>query len=119
MPPNHRLTQAQEVRPTDLVEEDLILGDMVEWEAYRWRLNEMFAAEGMPLNTKVEASNTLALLGLVAAGLGVTVYPESLTGLLGATSWCALSYILHFAFKRCWRGSAPTVPIRCAISSKS
>jgi DNA-binding transcriptional LysR family regulator len=97
MPPNHRLTQAQEVRPTDLVEEDLILGDMVEWEAYRWRLNEMFAAEGMPLNTKVEASNTLALLGLVAAGLGVTVYPESLIGFLGRN--VVVRPIVHPAFR--------------------
>lgn len=30
-----------------------------------------------------EASNTLALIGLVAAGLGVTIYPESLIGFLG------------------------------------
>ena len=35
------------------------------------------------LDIKLEASNTLALLGLVAAGLGVTVYPESLIGFLG------------------------------------
>jgi LysR family transcriptional regulator, benzoate and cis,cis-muconate-responsive activator of ben and cat genes len=32
---------------------------------------------------KLEASNTLALIGLVAAGLGITVYPESLIGFLG------------------------------------
>lgn len=82
-PRNHRLTRLHEVRPSDLAEEDLILGDMIEWEAYRWRLNDMFSAEGVPLNTRLEASNTLALLGLVAAGLGVTVYPESLIGFLG------------------------------------
>ncbi|CAM5459436.1 DNA-binding transcriptional LysR family regulator [Aquamicrobium terrae] len=82
-PRNHRLTRLQEVRPADLAEEELILGDMIEWEAYRWRLNEMFSSEGVPLNIKLEASNTLALLGLVTAGLGVTVYPESLIGFLG------------------------------------
>ena len=38
---------------------------------------------GISLNIAIEASNTLALLGLVAAGLGVTVYPESLIGFLG------------------------------------
>ena len=43
----------------------------------------MFSAEGVPLSLKLEASNTLALLGLVAAGLGVTIYPESLIGFLG------------------------------------
>lgn len=82
-PKNHRFTRSHEVRPADLAEEDLILGDMIEWEAYRWRLTEMFSAEGVALNIKLEASNTLALLGLVAAGLGVTVYPESLIGFLG------------------------------------
>jgi DNA-binding transcriptional LysR family regulator len=82
-PKNHRLTRSHEVRPADLAEEDLILGDMIEWEAYRWRLNDMFSGEGVQLNIKLEASNTLALLGLVAAGLGVTVYPESLIGFLG------------------------------------
>ncbi|WP_018431424.1 LysR family transcriptional regulator [Hoeflea sp. 108] len=82
-PKNHALLHKHEIRPADLVDCDLILGDMIEWEAYRWRLNEMFAAEGVPLNIKLEASNTLALLGLVAAGLGVTVYPESLIGFLG------------------------------------
>lgn len=97
MPPNHRLTRAQKLRPADLAGEDLILGDMVEWEAYRWRLNEMFAAEGVPLNTKMEASNTLALLGLVAAGLGVTVYPKSLIGFLGSN--VVLRPIVHPAFR--------------------
>ncbi len=82
-PKNHALLHKPEVRPSDLAGCDLILGDMIEWEAYRWRLNEMFSAEGVALNIRLEASNTLALLGLVAAGLGVTVYPESLIGFLG------------------------------------
>jgi DNA-binding transcriptional LysR family regulator len=38
MPPNHRLTRAQELRPADLADEDLILGDMVEWEGRDDRL---------------------------------------------------------------------------------
>ncbi|MCG5481528.1 LysR family transcriptional regulator [Sinorhizobium alkalisoli] len=82
-PRNHALLHRPEIRPADLADYNLILGDMIEWEAYRWRLNEMFSAEGVPLNITLEASNTLALLGLVAAGLGVTVYPESLIGFLG------------------------------------
>lgn len=82
-PGNHRFTRLHEVRPTDLVEDDIILGDMIEWEAYRWRLDDMFSAEGVPLRIKLEASNTLALLSLVAAGLGITIYPESLINSLG------------------------------------
>jgi LysR family transcriptional regulator, benzoate and cis,cis-muconate-responsive activator of ben and cat genes len=82
-PRHHPLTRLREIRPSDLAEEDLVLGDMIEWEAYRWRLDNMFSAQGVAMNVRLEASNTLALLGLVAAGLGVTVYPKSLIGFLG------------------------------------
>ena len=82
-PRHHRLTRLREIRPSDLAEEDLILGDMIEWEAYRWRLDNMFSAQGVAMKVRLEASNTLALLGLVAAGLGVTIYPKSLIGFLG------------------------------------
>lgn len=82
-PRNHPLLLRPAVRPEDLADQDLILGDMREWEEYRWRLNDMFSAEGIALRVAMEASNTLAQLGLVAAGLGVTIYPESLIGFLG------------------------------------
>ncbi len=96
-PRNHRLARRRGVRPTDLAGEDLILGDMIEWEAYRWRLNDMFSAEGVAMNVRLEASNTLALIGLVAAGLGVTVYPKSLIGFLGRS--VEVRPIIHSAFR--------------------
>jgi LysR family transcriptional regulator, benzoate and cis,cis-muconate-responsive activator of ben and cat genes len=96
-PRNHRLARRREIHPADLAEEDLILGDITEWEAYRWRLNDMFSAEGIAMNIRLEASNTLALLGLVAAGLGVTVYPESLIGFLGRN--VEIRPIAHPAFR--------------------
>ena len=61
----------------------MILGDMTEWGEYRWRLADLCHGVGVALRVRIEASNTLALLGLVAAGLGVTIYPESLVGFLG------------------------------------
>lgn len=82
-PRNHPLARQHTVRPADLAEHDLIFGDMIEWESYRWRINDLFNREGVELHIKLEASNTLALLGLVAAGLGVTVYPACLIGYLG------------------------------------
>lgn len=82
-PRNHPLTHKHMIVPEDLLNYDLILGDMTEWEAFRWRLSEIFADAGLPLNVKLEASNTLALIGLVAAGLGVTIYPECLVNYLG------------------------------------
>lgn len=83
MPRGHPLLRRHQLAPTDLAEENLILGDMAEWGEYRFRLEDLFNQNGMALQPKLEASNTLALIGLVAAGLGVTVYPESLIGFLG------------------------------------
>lgn len=82
-PLGHPLLDKPSVAPQDLRDLPLILGDEREWAEYRWRLNNMLAAEGIALRPAIEASNTLALIGLVAAGLGVTVYPESLIGYLG------------------------------------
>lgn len=82
-PRGHPLLLRPKIMPSDLADQAIILGNMREWEEYRWRLNDMFSGEGIALNVTLEASNTLALNGLVAAGLGVTIYPESLIGFLG------------------------------------
>lgn len=83
MPLDHPLTARQQVVPADLAGVPVILGDMREWGEYRWRLSDMFHSAGIELDVVLEASNTLALIGLVAAGLGITVYPQSLIGFLG------------------------------------
>ncbi len=82
-PCNHALMRRAEIRSADLAGLDLILGDMTEWGEFRWRLADLFHSNGMELRVRLEASNTLALIGLVAAGLGVTIYPESLISFLG------------------------------------
>ena len=79
----HALLRLPVVTPLDLAGAEMVLGDMQEWDEYRWRLNGLFSAEGISLNVTLEASNTLAIIGLVAAGLGVTIYPESLIGFMG------------------------------------
>lgn len=84
-PRNHALLRLPFVTPADIAGQDIILGDTQEWEEYRWRLGSLFSAEGVELRIAIEASNTLALLGLVAAGLGLTIYPESLIGFLGGS----------------------------------
>ena len=84
MPPDHALARYEEIEPAQLADLPLILGEMSEWEAYRWRLDEMFASDGIKPQTVLEASNTLALIGLVRAGLGITVYPGRLQSILGA-----------------------------------
>lgn len=96
-PRNHDLLRKQRIEPADLADQDLILGDIREWGEFRWRLNDMFSAEGIAPRVRIEASNTLALIGLVAAGLGVTVYPESLIGFLGRN--VEVRHLHHPAFR--------------------
>lgn len=96
-PRNHALLHLSIVTPADLRGHEVILGDMREWDEYRWRLDNLFSAEGISLNIALEASNALALIGLVAAGLGVTIYPESLIGSLGQN--VEFRQIEHAAFR--------------------
>lgn len=82
-PKSHELLRRVTIQPADLAGQDMIMGEMAEWDEYRGRLDDLFSAEGIRLNVVLEASNTLALSGLVATGLGATILPESLTGFLG------------------------------------
>ena len=81
-PRGHALLDRPRTSPEEIVAHPLILGDMAEWGEYRYRLEDCFGQLGLRLSPALEASNTLALIGLVAAGLGVTIYPESLLGVL-------------------------------------
>lgn len=81
MPCGHPLAEKDVIDPEDLNGYDLILYDKAE--AYYWRLSELFSNRGVPLKSRLEPRHTLAVLGLVAAGMGITVYPESISSLAG------------------------------------
>ncbi|AGT08764.1 LysR substrate-binding domain-containing protein [Paracoccus aminophilus] len=95
----------------------MILGDMKEWGEYRWRLANLFIEEGIELDVVLEASNTLALIGLVAAGLGITIYPESLIGFIGRS--VEVRPIIHPMFKSetalAWRRSNHSKQLRAFL----
>lgn len=116
-PRNHPLLLLPRITPQDLAGHDMILGDMREWDEYRWRLNDLFSAEGVALRVTLEASNTLGLIGLVAAGLGVTIYPESLIGFLGRS--VEVRQITHPAFRSrtilVWRRSNQSSQVRAYV----
>lgn len=80
----------------DLVSQDIILGDIYEWEEYCWCLVNLFSVEGILLNIIIEVLNILVLLGLVVVGLGVIVYFESLIGFLGCSVEVCLIIYLQF-----------------------
>ena len=118
-PLGHPLLRLAEMRPGDLAGADLILGDVMEWGEYRRHLVDMFSAEGVALNVKLEASNTLALIGLVSAGLGVTICPECLTGGLGPE--VAVRPIQHPLFRSqtvlVWKGTNHSAPVRQFVAA--
>lgn len=116
-PLNHPFSRKFSITPGDIAGQDLILGDMREWGEYRRRLSDLFSAEGVALNVKVEASNTLALLGLVAAGLGITVYPESLIGFLGRSVEARPIMDSHFRSRTVltWRKSNHSEQVRAFV----
>lgn len=83
MPKGHRLLSQPRIGPEDLRAEPLVLGDNSEWGEYRYRLGNLFSQVGVSMDPSIEASNTLAFVGLVAAGFGITILPENLIGFLG------------------------------------
>jgi len=84
MPPGHPLGSKSEIRPVDLKGIDIILGNMFEWETYRRRLDDLFNSSGVSLKIALETSNTIATVGLVAAGTGVSILPKSFAGFFGS-----------------------------------
>lgn len=118
-PRSHPLLLLPSITPQDLIGQDMILGDMREWDEYRWRLNDLFSAEGIALKVTLEASNTLGLIGLVSAGLGVTIYPESLIGFLGRT--VEVRQIMHPAFRSrtilVWKRSNRSSQLRAFVET--
>ena len=78
LPVDHPLAARPRLRLRDLAACEMILGDPEQWEFYRRLIADIFSARGLTLRTTLEASSTLGILGLVAAGLGVSIYPECL-----------------------------------------
>lgn len=118
-PLGHSLLQGPALAPVDLKDHPLILGDVREWAEFRWRLNDIFNAEGIELRPALEASNTLALIGLVAAGLGVTILPQSLVGSIGNN--VAVRPIDHAAFRSrtilAWRSRDRSALVRDFVAT--
>jgi DNA-binding transcriptional LysR family regulator len=56
---------------------------MSQWDAYRSWISELFRLTGVAPRIELEATNTLALIGLVSAGVGVTIFPENLVRSFG------------------------------------
>lgn len=66
---------------TELAAMPLIMGSLEQWDLYRWMLDDMFLRNGVVPNVVLEASSIAGMLGLVRAGLGVSLFPSSIAKL--------------------------------------
>lgn len=72
------LAGRESLTPAEVAARPMILGHPSSWDFYRGRLDEIFALEGQRLSVAFEAPDLVGILGLVRAGLGLTVLPRSL-----------------------------------------
>lgn len=74
LPPDHPLTAKTFVTVADLVRENLVMGTNSEWPTFRRIVVDAFQREGHVLSVAQEASSLTGILGLVTAGVGITVF---------------------------------------------
>lgn len=72
---DHRLARRASLKLTELSSEPFVLGSRRGWHAYRLLLDHVFDAAGFIPRVTQEVYQTIEIFGLVAAGLGVSLYP--------------------------------------------
>ena len=72
LPVGHRLAGRAELRLADLADEDWVLAPRETWPPWHDRYDREFAAAGFTPRVVQRAGGVSNLLGLVAAGVGVT-----------------------------------------------
>jgi len=74
LPRGHRLARHKTVPLEALAEENWVMGAPEPWQAFRAIVMDRCAAQGFSPRIVQEASNSDGILGLVAAGVGVSLY---------------------------------------------
>ena len=73
---NDPIVQVSDVSLFELSQRPHILGDRRRWRAYHERLRALYTVTERFPESVAEGPDTFAVLGLVASGIGVTVYPS-------------------------------------------
>lgn len=74
LPPSHRLCAKEVLTIGDLAGEQLVMGTNSEWPTFRRIVVGVFQSHGQVLNVAQEASSLTGILGLVTAGVGITIF---------------------------------------------
>lgn len=73
---DHPLAAMPTLTIKDVADQPLILGTDQQWDFYKEDVSEVLSAQGFRPNVAFQASNLFGILGLVRAGLGITLVPE-------------------------------------------
>ena len=73
LPASHPLAEAETISITDLSGEPFIMGRWEMWKSFNRRIQEFCGAHGFVPNIVQEAEHSDGIIGLVAAGMGVTL----------------------------------------------
>ncbi len=77
LPKGHPLTRLKRIGLPQLASEDWVMGSPEPWQAFRAIVMERCATHGFAPRIVQEASNSDGILGLVAAGMGVSLYTRA------------------------------------------
>jgi DNA-binding transcriptional LysR family regulator len=74
LPPEHPLTAKNAVTIDDLAREQLVMGTYAEWPTLRRIVVDAFQSAGQVMTVAQEAPSLVGILGLVTAGVGITIF---------------------------------------------
>jgi DNA-binding transcriptional LysR family regulator len=74
LPPRHPLTAKAHLTIEDLAAEELVIGTNSEWPTFRRIVVDAFQSAGLVMKVGQEAQSLTGLLGLVTAGVGITLF---------------------------------------------
>jgi DNA-binding transcriptional LysR family regulator len=72
----HPLADRRRIRLRDLAGEAFIFGSRAGWQTYRAIMDSVFLGAGFDAKVIQEAYGSTGIFGLVAAGLGISIYPD-------------------------------------------
>jgi DNA-binding transcriptional LysR family regulator len=81
LPRTHKLARQRSITTDQLAREPWVLGAAEPWEAFRTIVFDHCAKHGFAPNVVQEATNSDGIFGLVAAGVGISLYSDSAANL--------------------------------------
>lgn len=92
MPKGHHLAKRKSLTACDLKGEPLVVGDESSWSVYRRLIFSEFCRLNVPPLISQEAPTPSAIIALVKAGLGLTIFPQSYSeGFAQSVTRCPLA----------------------------